>query len=122
MDEFEGARCLGCGKPYSGFGMDVVLPRSQWCAIHPDEDGLLCAQCIVDRVHERIAGATVIHAIVEVSPHATIAVPPPPAAEKTAREVLVALRLCLVEAQKRVDALEQSKGVSPELWNSTITV
>lgn len=64
----ERVRCLDCERPYSEFGMDVHLPRSQWLAIHPDEGGVLCAQCIVNRVSQKMDGATVIHLIVEVSP------------------------------------------------------
>lgn len=59
--------CLDCGKPYSEFGMDVLLPRSQWLDIHPDENGLLCAQCIVNRV-SKLPGSIGIHAVIEIAP------------------------------------------------------
>ena len=61
-------KCLDCGKSYSAFGMDTHLLRSQWLEIHPDENGLLCAQCIVNRIQAKVKGATVIHLIAEVSP------------------------------------------------------
>lgn len=62
------ANCLDCGMPYSHFGMDMVLPHSQWIFIHPDKYGLLCAQCIINRV-SKIKGATVVHAIIEIQPN-----------------------------------------------------
>lgn len=43
------ATCLDCGLPYYEFGADTVLQRSQWLLIHPAEDGLLCANCIIQR-------------------------------------------------------------------------
>lgn len=58
------ARCLDCGKGYKSFGVDIVLPRSQWLLIHPDDNGLLCAQCIVNRI-AKIDTAIVVHANVE---------------------------------------------------------
>jgi hypothetical protein len=61
------AKCMDCGKDYNEFGMDVVLPDSQWVLINPKKDGLLCAQCIVDRV-SRIDGSIVVHAIIEFKP------------------------------------------------------
>lgn len=61
------ARCLDCGLPYSEFPLDVILPRSQWLDIHPNENGLLCAACIVKRC-AKIPGATVVRAIVEITP------------------------------------------------------
>ena len=60
--------CLDCGLPYDQFPLDVVLPRAQWLRICPQDSGVLCAACIVRRVRKYIPGATVIHAIVEVSP------------------------------------------------------
>lgn len=43
-------RCRDCGKPYSEFPLDVVLPDDQWAIIHPEgEGGFLCAGCIVVR-------------------------------------------------------------------------
>lgn len=63
-----GVGCMDCALPYTAFPMDVVLPRAQWLAIHPAENGLLCAQCIVARA-SRLAGATCMHAIIEITPH-----------------------------------------------------
>src|SRR5688572_18140783 len=62
------AVCLDCGMPYSEFPLDVLLPRPQWLEIHPDENGLLCAACIVRRC-ARIPGVTACHLIVEIAPH-----------------------------------------------------
>lgn len=62
-------RCLDCGLPYATFPLDVLLPRAQWLAIHPEgDDGVLCASCIVARA-SKIPGATVVHAVVEIAPH-----------------------------------------------------
>jgi len=62
------AACLDCGKPYSKFPLDVILPRSQWLEIHPADGGLLCAGCIVKRA-SKVPGCTVVHAILEIAPH-----------------------------------------------------
>lgn len=62
------AACLDCGLPYSEFPLDVVLPRAQWLEIHPDENGLICAQCIVKRA-AKVRGVTCVHAILEIAPH-----------------------------------------------------
>lgn len=59
--------CLDCGLPYSEFQLDLLLPRAQWLEIHPAEHGLLCAQCMVRRA-SRLPGASVIHAVIEISP------------------------------------------------------
>lgn len=64
--------CLDCGKPYSEFPLDMILPRPQWLEIHPDENGLLCAACIVARA-AKVPGATCVHAIIEIAPHKTSA-------------------------------------------------
>jgi hypothetical protein len=62
-------RCLDCGMPYSEFPLDTHLSRSQWLEIHHDESGVLCANCIVARIAERIDGAVLVHLIAEVVPH-----------------------------------------------------
>lgn len=62
------AACLDCGLPYEQFLIDVLLPRSQWLIIHPDEHGVLCARCIVRRVADKIAGAVACRMVVEVAP------------------------------------------------------
>ena len=60
-------RCLDCGLLYRDFPLDVNLPRGQWLEIHPGEDGVLCAQCIVQRA-SKIPGATVAHMVIEIAP------------------------------------------------------
>lgn len=62
--------CLDCGLAYKKFGLDVILPRSQWLAIHPDDHGLLCARCIVIRA-ATITRAVACHLIIEVAPPPT---------------------------------------------------
>jgi hypothetical protein len=64
------AACLDCGLPYGDFPLDVILPRSQWLTIHPDEHGLLCAMCIVKRA-AKIPCCAVVHAILEIVPPET---------------------------------------------------
>jgi len=49
--------CQDCGKPYSGFSFDLVLPDQQWKVICP-EDGILCANCICRRAEKH--GGTAI--------------------------------------------------------------
>ena len=68
--------CMDCGTPYADFPLDVNLPRAQWLAIHSAENGVLCAQCIVRRIKERIPGVIVCHMIAEVAPHSPTAVIP----------------------------------------------
>lgn len=60
--------CLDCRLPYELFPLDVILPRPQWLDIHPDENGLLCAACIVKRA-SRVPGVTCVRAILEIAPH-----------------------------------------------------
>jgi hypothetical protein len=60
------AACKDCGRLYSNFGLDIILPKSQWLQINPDGGGLLCGQCISMRA-DKLQGATVIHAIIEVN-------------------------------------------------------
>lgn len=47
-------RCLDCDLPEGdgGFQLDMVLTREQWLLIHPDDGGVLCANCIVKRAAE----------------------------------------------------------------------
>jgi hypothetical protein len=61
------AACLDCGLDYSEFAMDVLLPRSQWLDIHPDEHGLLCARCIVKRA-AKMPGAISLQAVIAYAP------------------------------------------------------
>jgi hypothetical protein len=44
--------CMDCERRYDDFGLDVVLLKEQWKLIHPAEQGVLCAQCIVDRAEK----------------------------------------------------------------------
>lgn len=69
MTRPDAARCADCGLSYSEHGTDIVLPRAQWMIIapHPPDGGILCGLCIARRVEARIGGATVIHAVAEVS-------------------------------------------------------
>jgi hypothetical protein len=70
------AKCLDCGKPYSEFGLDMILPDDQWQRIHPEKDGLLCASCIVKRASQ-LPNAVVVSAVIECVP--TV----PPAVKRT---------------------------------------
>lgn len=63
----DSAVCLDCGRDYNDFGMDVLLPRWQWLLIHPDEGGLLCANCIVTR-SAKVPGAVGLHATIGIAP------------------------------------------------------
>lgn len=59
------SECMDCGLDYSDFKLDMVVPHSQWLVINPDKDGLLCAQCIINRL-SKIPGVVCVHAIAEV--------------------------------------------------------
>jgi hypothetical protein len=50
--------CKDCGLPYSEFGIDLILPDQQWKEIFPEENGLLCANCITKRAEK--TGAAVL--------------------------------------------------------------
>ena len=57
--------CEDCGKSYSSFPLDVVIPDEQWRAIgFQDEGGILCAACIVNR-GARLTGVTVAKLVFE---------------------------------------------------------
>lgn len=47
----EGCLCQGCGKRYR---VDLVLPDNMWHVVRPkgkpEEGGLLCGRCIMDRL------------------------------------------------------------------------
>ena len=53
--------CLDCSLPYEEFGLDMTLPDNQWLMIHPEENGLLCANCIVKRA-EKLQGSIAVRA------------------------------------------------------------
>ncbi len=59
--------CLDCGLPYEQFPLDTHLSRPQWLEIHPDDGGVLCANCIVKRA-AAIPGATLVHLVIEITP------------------------------------------------------
>lgn len=47
------ACCYDCGRPYSSAG-DCVIPNDIWARINPTHHtgaGILCACCILDRLH-----------------------------------------------------------------------
>lgn len=56
----------GCGKEYSEFPLDVVLPDELWRKIAPQPDGhgILCADCILTRLRDSL-GATVAFLTIE---------------------------------------------------------
>lgn len=60
------ARCLDCGLDYSDFPLDMILPRWQWLLIHPAENGVLCANCMVKRA-SRIGGVVAIYAVIGIA-------------------------------------------------------
>jgi hypothetical protein len=55
---------MDCYKPYRLFGLDVTLPDGQWEMIHPDDGGVLCANCIVQRA-SKLPNAIAIRAYIE---------------------------------------------------------
>ena len=59
--------CMDCHKDYSEFGLDTVMPDDQWALINPDINGLLCAQCIVNRA-SRVYGVIVVQLTLKESP------------------------------------------------------
>lgn len=58
--------CEDCDKPYTEFGLDLVLPDSQWEEITGRSDGsvILCANCIVKRA-AKLSKFTVVKAQLE---------------------------------------------------------
>lgn len=50
--------CRDCKIPYSGLGLDLVLPDQQWNKIAPD-GGILCPNCICKRA-EKFGGTAVL--------------------------------------------------------------
>lgn len=69
-------RCLDCGLAYRDFPLDLTLPDEQWRMIHPDGNGVLCANCIVKRA-AAIHGAVAIRATIELVEGRTCLRPPP---------------------------------------------
>lgn len=56
--------CIDCDRMYKDFGLDVVLSDEQWELIHPNEKGVICAQCIVNRA-EKIKGVINVNLTLE---------------------------------------------------------
>lgn len=52
--------CHDCGLSYSKFGLDFVLPDQQWKVIFPEQNGLLCANCICRRAANNSAATVVL--------------------------------------------------------------
>ena len=59
------AKCADCGKPYDDFGLDMVLSDEQWLMIFPQKNGLLCANCIVNRA-SKLKGSIIVKASIQV--------------------------------------------------------
>ena len=57
--------CIDCGLPYSEFGLDMTLPNEQWLMIHPEGDGILCANCMVKRA-AKLEGSIAVRAKIEM--------------------------------------------------------
>ena len=64
MNTLTRAECMDCRKPYNEFGLDMTLPNDQWEAIHPEKNGLLCANCIVKRA-SGLQNVIAIRAVIE---------------------------------------------------------
>lgn len=41
--------CLDCKIDYDLVPMSLNIPREQWLLIHPDDGGVLCANCMIIR-------------------------------------------------------------------------
>lgn len=42
--------CLDCGTDYdAAMALSLLIPRSQWLLIHPEDGGVLCANCMLRR-------------------------------------------------------------------------
>lgn len=52
--------CMDCRMPYAIFPLDSTLPHDEWALIHDSEGGLLCANCMVKRIKERVPGAVAV--------------------------------------------------------------
>jgi hypothetical protein len=56
----EETACVDCHRPYP-HGLDMVLTKKQWLMVHPDDGGVLCPSCIVNRA-SNLPGAISIFA------------------------------------------------------------
>lgn len=62
------AKCLDCGLLYDELmALDLVLPRVQWLELHPDDGGVLCANCIIRRA-SKLPGALSVSAVIVFCP------------------------------------------------------
>lgn len=49
--------CLDCGCDYAAtMALSLLIPRDQWLLIHPEDGGVLCANCMLRRA-EKLPGA-----------------------------------------------------------------
>lgn len=66
-------RCLDCGTSYGGGDwLDVTLPNNQWSLIHPSQDGVLCANCIVRRAARLPYPPVAVRAVLDFEPFVDI--------------------------------------------------
>ena len=56
--------CMDCGLAYGSAGFDLVLPREHWLLIHPDDGGVLCANCVVARAQKLPGGINIMGRVV----------------------------------------------------------
>ena len=56
--------CMDCGKPYRDFPLDTNLPNAQWKMIHNSDGGVLCANCMVERI-SRLPKAVAVQARID---------------------------------------------------------
>jgi hypothetical protein len=59
--------CEDCGRPYP-HGLDMVLTKKQWVAIYPEDSGVLCPSCIVNRA-ARLPGSIAVYAHIVKGEH-----------------------------------------------------
>jgi hypothetical protein len=102
--------CLDCGRPYP-HGLDVVLTKKQWRMINPDDGGVLCASCMVNR-------ASLLPEVIGVDAYIVFA-PDYDTGSDTVGNMLTTLRLenadyCreTLEARHRIDELESALRVA----------
>jgi hypothetical protein len=57
-------RCMDCGCDYdAAMALSLLIPKTQWLKINPQDDGLLCANCIIIRA-AKLPGAVNITGII----------------------------------------------------------
>ena len=67
MSESPEVLCVDCARPYP-HGLDLVLTKKQWLMIHPDDGGVLCPSCIVNRA-AKLDGAISVYGHIELGEH-----------------------------------------------------